>query len=290
MSMKTLREYIQESEGKHIAIGHFNISNLEGLHGIFEAARKLNVPVIIGLSEGERSFVGVRESVALVRALRDAYQYPIFLNADHSYSFESVKEAIDAGYDAVIFDGVKLSLEENIAVTKKCVEYARSVNPDILVEAELGNIGQSSKLLDTIPDGVSLDEDMLTKPEDARYFVEQTGVDLLAPAVGNLHGMLKSGNNPKIDTERIKAIRAAAGVPLVLHGGSGITDSDFTDAINAGISIVHINTEIRVAFKNGLIKTLQENPDEVAPYKLMKESVRAIENTVSRRLQLFNKI
>lgn len=288
--MKTLKELILESEGKHIAIGHFNISNLEALHGIFEAARKLNVPVVIGLSEGERAFVGVREAAALVKSLRDSYDYPIFLNADHSYSFEAVKEAVDAGFDAVIIDGAKLPMEENIELTKKCVEYAKSVNPDILVEAELGNIGQSSKLLDGIPEGVSVDESVLTSPEDAKAFVEATGVDLLAPAVGNLHGMMKSGRNPKIDTERIKEIRAAAGVPLVLHGGSGISDEDFVAAIDAGISLVHINTEIRVAFKNGLMKSLQENPDEIAPYKIMKESVKSVENVVAKRLQLFNKI
>lgn len=288
--MKTLKELILESEGKHIAIGHFNISNLEALHGIFEAARKLNVPVVIGLSEGERAFVGVREAAALVKSLRDAYDYPIFLNADHSYSFEAVKEAVDAGFDAVIIDGAKLPMEENIELTKKCVEYAKSVNPDILVEAELGNIGQSSKLLDGIPEGVSVDESVLTSPGDAKAFVEATGVDLLAPAVGNLHGMMKSGRNPKIDTERIKEIRAAAGVPLVLHGGSGISDEDFVAAIDAGISLVHINTEIRVAFKNGLMKSLQENPDEIAPYKIMKESVKSVENVVAKRLQLFNKI
>lgn len=286
--MKSLRDYIHDAEEQHIAIGHFNISNLEALHGIFNAARSLNLPIIIGTSEGERSFVGVPESVALVRALRDTYQYPIFLNADHTYSFEGVKTAIDAGYDAVIFDGVKLSFEENIRVTQQCVEYARSCGRDVLVEAELGNIGQSSKMLDALPEGVAIDEASMTSVEQATMFVQQTGVDLLAPAVGNMHGMLRGGHNPKINTQRISEIRKAAGIPLVLHGGSGITDTDFVDAIKAGISIVHINTEIRVAFKEALQKTLAEYPDEIAPYKLLGPSVDAVMQTVSNRLKLFN--
>ncbi|MEY2641041.1 MAG: hypothetical protein RL150_434 [Candidatus Parcubacteria bacterium] len=288
--MKSLRDYVHDAEQRHVAIGHFNISNLEGLHAIVAAARALNLPVIIGTSEGERDFVGIPETVALVQTLRTVYQHPIFLNADHTYSFEGVKRAIDAGYDAVIFDGVKLSHEENIAVTKKCVEYARGCGRDVLVEAELGNIGQSSKMLDAIPDGVATDEQFLTKPEDAAAFVQQTGVDMLAPAVGNMHGMLKSGHNPKIDTVRIAAIRDAAGVPLVLHGGSGISDEDFTAAVAAGISTIHINTEIRLAFKTALVQTLTTYPDEVAPYKLLGPSVEAMQAVVTDRLKLFNGI
>lgn len=288
--MKSLRDYIHDAEQRRVAIGHFNISNLEGLHGIFTAAQSLNLPIIIGVSEGERAFIGLAETVALIRALRDTYQYPIFLNADHTYSYEGVVQAIDAGFDAVIFDGVKHSFEENVAITRQCVEYARRCGRDVLVEAELGNIGQSSKVLDAIPEGVVVDEDMMTRVEEAVSFVQQTGIDLLAPAVGNIHGMLRVGHDPKINTERIAALRAATGIPLVLHGGSGTTDSDFVDAIAAGISIVHINTEIRVAFKQALVDTLAANPDEVAPYKLLAPSVAAIANVVTNRLTLFNGI
>lgn len=285
--MKTLREYIKEADEKKIAIGHFNISNLEALHGIYNAAKKLNVPVIIGLSEGEEEFVGKDESVALIKEIREKDNFPIFLNADHHYSFESVKAVLDVGYDAAIIDAVKLNLDENINLTKKCVDYARSLGRDILIEAELGFIGTSSKLLEEIPEGVS--ELTMTKPEDAKSFVEQTGIDLLAPSVGNVHGMVKGGN-PKLDIERIKNIRETAGVPLVLHGGSGISDEDFTNAIKAGISVIHINTEIRVAFKQALEKFLKENPNEVAPYKILKPAVEAIEQVVENRLKLFSGI
>ncbi len=289
--MQTLREYIKEAEEKKVAIGHFNISNLEALHGIYQAARKLNLPVVIGVSEGEENFVGTEEAVALVHAIRERDNYPIFLNADHHYSFESIKKAIDAGYDAVIIDAVKLPLAENISLTKKCVDYAREISKktgrDILVEAELGFIGTSSKILDSMPEGVN--EETMTKPEDAKYFVEQTGIDLLAPSIGNVHGMVRGGN-PRLHPERVKAIREAVGIPLVLHGGSGSFDDDFTQCIKSGISIVHINTEIRIAYTDSLRKTLDENLDENTPYKYLAPSVEAVAQIVEVRLKLFNGI
>ena len=289
--IKTLKEYIREAEEKRVAIGHFNISNLEALHGIYNAARKLNVPVIIGVSEGEEKFIGMEEVSALIREIRKNDNYPIFLNADHHYSFESVKNVLEAGYDSAIIDAVKLPLEENISLTKKCVEYAKELGEkerrDILIEAELGFIGQSSKLLEEIPDGVS--EETMTKPEDAKYFVEQTGIDLIAPSVGNIHGMVKGGN-PKLDIKRIREIKEACGIPLVLHGGSGISDTDFKEAIASGISIIHINTEIRVAYKEAIEKYLKENPNEVAPYKILEPAVKAIEEVVYNRLKLFNNL
>ena len=289
--MKTLNQYIKEAEEKGIAIGHFNISNIEGLHGIYNAAKKLNVPVIIGVSEGEEEFIGINEVAVLIKEIREKDNYPIFLNADHHYSFESVKNSLDAGYDSAIIDAVKLPLEENIILTKKCVDYAKELslreNREILIEAELGFIGQSSKLLDAIPEGIS--EATMTKPEDAKYFTEQTGINLIAPSVGNVHGMVKGGN-PRLDINRVKQIREACGIPMVLHGGSGIADEDFINAISAGISIIHINTEIRVAYKEAIEKYIKENPNEVAPYKFLHSAVDAIEAVVEARLKLFNNI
>jgi fructose-bisphosphate aldolase class II len=289
--MKTLREYIKEADERGTAIGHFNISNLEAFHGIYNAAKKLNLPIIIGLSEGEEEFVGREEAVALVRAIRERDNYPIFLNADHHYTFESVRDALLAGYDAAIIDAVKLPLEENIALTKKCVDFARELskkeNRDILIEAEIGFIGTSSKILEKIPDGVS--EATMTTVEDAKYFVEKTGVDLLAPSVGNVHGMVRGGN-PRLHPERVKAIREAIGIPLVLHGGSGSMNEDFVSCIKEGIDIVHINTEIRVAYRDAVKKFLNENESEVAPYKILKSSVEAVEKVVEARLKLFSGI
>ena len=290
---ETLRECITRTEKEKKAIGHFNISNVEMLWGIFHAAKNLGVPLIIGVSEGERDFIGVKQCVALIKSIREEYNYPIYLNADHTYSVEKVKEAIDAGFDSVIYDGAKLSVEENTKNTKACVDYARKVTKetgrDILVEAELGYIGQSSKVLDAIPEGVDLKAG-LTTGAMAKKFVDETGIDLFAPAVGNIHGMLRVGHDPRLEIDLIKEIRETTGIPLVLHGGSGTVDEDFTHAIYAGIGIVHISTEIRVAFRSTLALTLANNPEEVAPYKYFKDAVKAVEKVAEGRLKLFNSI
>lgn len=287
--IKSLREYIQEASEKGVAIGHFNISNIEALHGIYNAAKKLDLPVIIGVSEGEEKFIGREEVVALVRTIRERDNYPIFLNADHHSSFESVKACIDAGFDMVIIDGAKGSNEDNVKVTKQCVEYAREFSKqngkDILVEAELGFIGSGSDIKESIPEGAGI----LTNPEDAKKFVEETGIDLFAPSVGSIHGLIKSGK-PHIDAELVKQIREITNTPLVLHGGSGLRDEDFTNAISAGINIVHINSEIRLAYRQAVEKSLKDMPEEINPSKILGPAVDAIEKVVEERLKLFNKL
>jgi len=298
--MQNLKNLIKQAEKNKVAIGHFNVSDSMALKAIFESAQELSskggpasgwkVPVIIGTSEGEADFLERNLASAMVQRLRADNKFPIFLNSDHAHSLEEVKKAVAAGYDAIIFDGSKLPFEENIKQTKKAVEYIRSKSKTILVEGELGYIGGSSQILRSMPAGIAIKPEDLTKPEDAVRFVKETGVDLLAPAVGNVHGMIGVGQNPRLDIARIKAIREAAGVPLVLHGGSGISDKDFTAAINAGISIIHINTEIRLVWKNALEKSLLQNRDEIAPYKILKPSFEGVKSVVKSRLQLFNKL
>lgn len=286
--MNTLRDVIHDAEKKKVAVGHFNISNIEGFHAIVEAARELTVPVIIGLSEGEREFFGMKEAVALTKRLREEEGMLVFVNADHTYTIEGVKQAIDDGVDAAIFDGAKLSLEENIAKTAESVEYARATGRDVLIEGEMGYIGSSSKELESLPEGVTLDN--LTTPEDAARFVKETGVDLFAPAIGNVHGMLKNAPEPRLHPDRVAAIRATTGVPLVLHGASGNTEEDIRECINAGVRIVHINTEIRVAFRDALKKEIADNPNEVAPYKITDSTIPAMKAVVLRHLKLFNNL
>ncbi|MEI6022613.1 MAG: class II fructose-bisphosphate aldolase [bacterium] len=287
--MKTLREYIKDAQDRHVAVGHFNFSNLEGLHAIARAAKKLNVPVIVGTSEGEEDAVGTEEAASLVATIRHGWNIPIFLNADHHYSFERVKKAIDVGYDAVIFDGAALPLDENIAKAKQCVEYARSVSSqtgrDILVEVELGYIGQSSKVLDAIPEGV----EMVSNPDDAVSFLQHTGADMLAPAVGNFHGLLRHAQKPRLNIDAIKNIRAKTDAPLVLHGGSG-EEADFVAVIDAGIAIIHVNTELRKAYTEALEMHMQKNPDDIAPYKYGAVAEDAMEAVVLQKLKIFNKL
>ncbi|MBI3632311.1 MAG: class II fructose-bisphosphate aldolase family protein [Candidatus Vogelbacteria bacterium] len=291
----TLRGVIKKAEVTKTAVGHFNISTIDQLWAIFRAAKSLNVPVIIGVSEGERDFIGVTQAVLLVKSIREEFNYPIFINADHTYSLERVKEAIDLGFDSVIFDGAKLSFEENIKITKQCVDYAHTVGKreerDILIEGELGYIGSSSKILDEIPIGAAVGEAKLTTLEDAKGFVAETGIDLFSPAIGSIHGALKSTHDPDLNIQRLLEIKSVLNLPLVLHGGSGLTDENFTKGIDAGLSVVHINTEIRIAWRDALKQSLLEgDPNEVAPYKILKKSSQATEDAVRSRLKLFNKI
>ena len=252
------------------------------------------MPVIIGVSDGERAFIGLQEVVSLVKIAR-GNGLDVFVNADHTYSMEKARAAIDAGMDSVIIDEAGKPLEENIKLTKEIVDYARSRTKgrtlsidsqgSTLVEGELGFIGVSSKVLEKLPDGVS--QDSQTKPEDAKRFVEETGIDLFAPSVGNVHGLVKSGQ-PKLNIERIKALREVVKVPLVLHGGSGISDEDFLSAIVAGIRVIHINTELRLAYKEGIAEGLKSG--EIAPYKFMETGVEEMKKVVRERLRLFNKL
>ena len=293
--MKNLKELIKEAEENKRAIGHFNVSELTALKAIFEAAleiskyRNIELLIIIGVSEGERDFIGLRQAAALVRSLREEFNYPIFLNADHTHSLEKVKEAVEAGFDAIMVDGSQLPLEENIKKTKEAVDYVKNVNPEILLEAELGYIKGSSTILST-SDVLIIKEEDLTKPEEAGQFVKETEIDLLAPAVGNIHGLLKDVPQPDLNIERIRQIKSVVGVPLVLHGGSGISDEDFLAAIDAGISIIHINTELRLAWRKGLEKALKEKPEEIVPYKLLPQVIEEIKMVVEYKLKLFNKI
>jgi len=310
-----LREHIYEAKKNGVAIGHFNASTLDGIIAIADAAQSMKVPVIVGLSEGERDYVGVKQAVAIVKSLREERGQPIFLNADHTYSFDRVKEAIDAGFDSVIFDGAQLSLEENIKQAKKCVEYAKSVSIErsnlpaggegskdsrssgeisggkgsysgILIEGELGFIGTSSKILDAIPDGAVTREVEMTKPEDAERFVRETGVDLLAPAVGNVHGVVRGGD-PALNIGRVKMVADAVPVPLVLHGASGNTAEDIRAAIRAGVAVVHVNTELRIAYRGGLVFSLTENREELSPYKYLKPAKLAMQKVVEEKLKIF---
>lgn len=287
--MKKLIDFIKEAEDGKKAIGHFNVSDIVGLKAVFEATKELGVPVIIGVSEGEREFIGVKQISVLVKSFREEFDYPIFLNADHTHSLEKLKEAVEAGFDSAVFDGSKLPLEENIKITKEAVKLAKSLNSNFLIEGEIGYIGSGSTILKEIPADVAINPEDFTKPEDVEKFVKETEVDLFAPVVGNIHGIIANGN-PRLDIERIKEIKKATSVPLILHGGSGIKDEDFLAAIDAGISIIHINTELRVAWKNGLEIAMKQNSEEIIPYKILPVAVKEIKKVVLKRLQLFNKL
>jgi len=286
--MQTLRTILEKAETNKVAIGHFNISTLVILRAVFEAAREQKVPVIVGASERERQFVGDHQLFALVRSLRDEHDSPVFLNADHTHSLSGALQAATAGFDWIVFDLSALPFDENVRQTKAAVEALKGLRPDILVEGEIGDIGSGSEIHDAAPDL----RKGLTTPADAKQFVGETRVDTLAPAVGNMHGMLKTmvaGDAKKrLDIERIRAIKASACVPLTLHGASGTDDDDLRQSIRAGITVVHINTEVRLAWRRGLDKTMTEQPTEIVPYRLLPAVVDSVRQVVSARLALFS--
>jgi fructose-bisphosphate aldolase class II len=286
--MFALREILAQAQEAGAAIGHFNVADLVLLKAVFASARELNVPVLVGASEGEREFIGAGQLAALVRSLREEFDFPIFLNADHTHSLAKAVAAVKAGFDAVVFDLSALPFEQNVRQTREAVETLKGINPSVLVEGEIGDIGTGSEIHARAPD---LSRG-LTTPDDARQFVESTGVDVLAPAVGNMHGMLRSmvhgDTRKRLDIERIRHIKAAARVLLTLHGGSGTDDGDLRHAIAAGINIVHINTELRVAWRRGLEEGLAKQPDEVVPYRILPAAVDAVKAVAGSRLKLFS--
>jgi len=283
----TLDEILKKASKEHWAVGHFNISNLEQMRAIMEAAKELRAPVMIGLSEGERKAVGLKEAVALIKAFKEEYGLPVFLNPDHSKSVKSAKEAFDAGFDSVHIDLSALPYEENLKGAKEVVDYVKAKDPSISIEGELGYLRGESKIQ---KEKIEIKQEDLTKPEEAMDFARKTGITRFAGAYGNIHGI--SANEPKLDIERIRAIRKILpeNVSMVLHGGSGIPDEQIKEAIAVGINNIHVNTEIRVAYTEALRKSLAENPDEIVPYKITPQAIEAVKQKVEEKLKLFGSV
>lgn len=286
--MEGLRSLLTRLETEGAALGHFNVSDLVLLKAVLAAADQIGVPVLVGASEAERDFFGVRQLAAVVDSLREEFTVPIFLNADHTHSLAKAVEAAKAGFDEIIVDFSALPFQQNVLNTKEALGAIKAINPAILVEGEIGDIGTGSE----IHEKAQSDFKTLTTPEEAREFVQSTGIDVLAPAVGNMHGMVESmvegTTRKRLDIERIAQIKKATGALLTLHGGSGTNDDDFRKAIAAGMNIIHVSTELRVAWRRSLEGSLAAQPNEVAPYKIVGPVVDSLAEVVGSRLKLFN--
>lgn len=285
--MDTLKSWLARAQNERFAVPHFNFANTETFKALIEACEQTRCPMMLGTSEGERQFVGLQEAVALVEAVRRSKKLPVFLNADHSRSVKTALQAVDAGYDSVHIDLSTKPFRENVAGTRQVAEYVRQKKLDISVEGEIGYIvTDSSKVYQS---AVRVPQESLTRPEEALRFVEQTGVDRLAPAVGTIHGI--AANVPKLDFERIKALKEELpGVALVMHGGSGVRDDDFKKAVALGIANVHINTELRVAGVKALRAILQEDPEQTNPYKIGAGVTEAIKAVAIKKIRLFGAV
>lgn len=290
--MTSYKEILREATRGHWATGHFNASESDQFRAICEAAKEMGAPAIIGTSEGEAKHLGYGAAVALRDAFRKEFNIPVFLNSDHHKSVASAKTAIDAGYDSIHIDLSALSYEENVRGTKEIVDYARSFSiqysaVSINVEGELGYLKGESKIQ---KEKIEVSSDDYTNPEAARNFVEETGVDRLAVAVGNIHGI--SLDEPALDIKRIAAIRAhiPESVALVLHAASGIPDNQIKAAIEAGIANIHINTDIRVAYADALRAELSSHPEETTPYKFDASPLQALKDLLKKKLTLFGSV
>jgi fructose-bisphosphate aldolase, class II len=286
--MISLLTALQQADARKTAIGHFNVSDLVTLYGVVEAAREQEVPVVVGASESERRFIGVPQLVAVVRSLRETEGAPLFLNADHTHTLSGALEAAKAGFDWVVCDFSSLPFEENVRRTKEAVLALKGLRSDILVEGEIGDIGTGSQIHESAPDI----RRTLTTPDEARQFVEETGIDTLAPAVGTMHGvlrsMLKTDAKKRLDVPRIEAIKKMTGMFMTLHGASDTDDGDLRAAIAAGITVIHINTEVRLTWRRGIEASFAKQVDEIAPYTLLAPVIDAVKRTVGARLALFS--
>lgn len=281
--MIPLSEYLQVARERGMAIGHYNFATADVLRAIVEGAQRAHAPcVMVGTSEKEAQYVGMTSAVALVRAIREASGFPVYLNADHFKSVDACMRAIDAGYDTVLFDGGALSLEENISQARQVVEYAKS-RGNVPVEGEIGYLKGSSQVQAT----VEITPADYTKPEEAEMFVARTGVERLAVVFGNIHGIVTQQEEVLDIPHLVRIVAQVPQVALVLHGASGLPDAQVRSAIGAGIVNVHFNTELRIAWQDGLKEELALHPDETTPYKLLAPAMERVRSVVEAKCRMF---
>ena len=271
------KKMLKEARDNGKCIAHFNINNLEWTKDILEKCNELQKPVILGVSEGAIKYMGGYNVVShlvysLVKDLNISID--VCLHLDHGSSVESCKKAIDSGFSSVMIDASKYSLEENINITKEVVEYAHSKN--ITVEAEVGHIGGVE---DGIASGV-----LVASLDDCIKFVKETKVDMLAPAIGSVHGDYKG--EPKLDFELLTSLKNNINIPLVLHGGSGIPEDKIIKAIKLGISKININTELQQAWHEGVLKFVENKKEVYDPRKIISSGEENLKNIVEYKLSL----
>ena len=264
------------------AIGAFNVGNLVTLKAVVQAAERLRAPVIIEASHGEVSYIGVRQLASLVATYRAETGLPIMLNLDHAPTSDDCFEAMTAGFDYLHIDASKESYEKNVTETKKVVQFAHPRGR--MVEAELDHITGSSELHKSSPRAEQL-KSSYTDPDAAAKFVKETGVDTLAAFIGNVHGLYS--HSPKLDLDRLRAIRQATPAYLSLHGGSGISDDQVREAVRIGIDKVNVNSELRLLFRQSFEQELKKHPDEIAMYNLYPEVVEALSELVVKKIRIF---
>ncbi len=278
MALVPVTELLLRADKEGYAVGAFNANNMEIIQAIVEAAEKENSPVIMQASQGAIKYAGLEYITGMVKIAAAAVRVPVALHLDHGTDFDQVVRCIRSGFSSIMYDGSKLPLEENIAITKKVLEITRPIG--VSLEAELGKIGGTE---DNVH--VSEHEAMYTDPEEARYFVEKTGIESLAIAIGTAHGQYKG--DPKLDFERLKKIKSLVKIPIVLHGSSGVSDESLRKAIGLGVCKVNIDTNIREAFVGEVRRIMADNPNEIDPRKLLGPAREAAVAIIREKIRVF---
>ncbi len=280
--IRTTYEILKRARANNYAVGSFNTSNVDVMRAIIEAASELSSPVIVETSEGEMAFDGPRVMVAAFQALSQEIKIPVVLHLDHGKNFETIKTAISSGYTSVHVDASILPYSENLALTQAVVALAHPLN--IFVEGELGHVPGTSeahelKIKEVVANIVKTD------PTQAVKFVKETGIDCLAASYGNLHGLYQ--DEKKLDLALIKTLRGAVDCFLSLHGSSGIKAETIRSAIEAGINKINVNTELRVAYIQGIHHQLDSMREEIKPYKVFPPALNQVKEVVKQKIMLF---
>ncbi len=277
MNLVPMKEILDKANKENYAVGGFNINNLEFLQGIIEAAEEVKSPLILQTSSGAIRYIGMDYVIGMVDAATKNVSIPVALHLDHGGSFEITMECIRRGYSSVMIDGSKKPFAENIELTRSVVKAAHSVG--VSVEAELGKLGGAE-------DDVNVDEReaTFTDPDEAVEFVEKTGIDALAIAIGTAHGVYKG--KPELDFDRLKEINSKIDIPLVLHGASGVPEEDVRKSVSMGINKVNVNTDFQQAFTAKVRELFAEKPDLYDPRKYCGPGREAIKEKVKEKIDM----
>jgi ketose-bisphosphate aldolase len=263
------REILQKAYQEGYAVGAFNVSNLETLKAVIQAAELKKSPVILATTETILAYAGLPYIFSLLKSAAQLASVPVAIHLDHGKSVETVKRCLDIGYTSIMIDGSHSSFEQNVAITKSAVELAKTKN--VPVEGEIGEL---------LPD-----KSHLANPIEAKQFVEATGVDFLAPSVGSSHGIQA---DEKLDLDLLSQIKEQTRIPLVLHGASGVSNDDIKRAIKLGISKINIHTEIRVAFIDGMKEGLTQYPNTDDHRDILKICISKMQKVVEDKIDLFS--
>ena len=275
MAYTTSEQMLLDAQKRGYAVGAFNCENMEMVKAIIAAAEELKAPVMLQTTPSTVKYGTLDTFAAMVQAEAKHASVPVCLHLDHGSSYELAMDAMAAGYSSVMIDGSGLPFDENIEVSRKVVEQAKAKG--IPVEAELGKVGGKE-------DDLEVEEDTNTDPAMAKEFVERTGVQSLAVAIGTAHGFY--AKTPVLDKERLSEIRQVVDIPLVLHGASGLTDEDVMDCVKRGICKVNFATELRKAYSDAIKKLLQEKPDTFDPKAFGKVGMAAVTELVKNRMKV----